>query len=595
MTQSARWHAANLNLVAKAIGELTFEQLLQPTPDTGGQDAQVRGYTLALSSGCSYRFRAWRTTWEQLRVEPSSIDRLPSAGGISAGTFFRDAQTELGLNDLVLGGFLEEMQSTLVADAHLLQLQNQHSVEALVNWDGLAVQNLLPGHPKFILNKGRLGWSLADWQKYAPECSNEFQLEWIAVQQDLCRVGKPSTLDLTDLLLQCMSLEDFQLAKVRLSAQVQTPEKFLLLPVHPWQWERILQLQFAGEIAQQKIVSLGRLGDLYRPQISVRTLSNRTRPQNCDVKLSLSVLNTSAIRGIPPKYIAMIPQVTDGLAQICAQDPLLQQQQATVLKDLAGISVLHPEFSNVPAAAYRYHESLGVIWRESAQSKLEQRETYTLAASLAYQDTQGQSLLSAHCRAANCSIETWLRRYFDHVVIPLYHLQCRYGLGLVAHGQNVVVRLRDHLPAGLFLKDFQGDLRKSTDAHLATHRQTACITDPFAGLDSLPPEHLIHDLVTGHFSTVLRFASATLQESENFPEAQFYSLLQSCVHQYLNQWPSPNSNVDLLRPHIERVLLNKVRFKIGYADSTERPLPALGDNLPNPIVASLSKGESAHA
>jgi aerobactin synthase len=39
-----------------------------------------------------------------------------------------------------------------------------------------------------------------------------------------------------------------------------------------------------------------------------------------------------------------------------------------------------------------------------------------------------------------------------------------------------------------------------------------------------------------------------------------------------------------------RVLVNKVRFKIGYADSHERPVPMVGDELLNPIVLGMNKG-----
>jgi aerobactin synthase len=36
---------------------------------------------------------------------------------------------------------------------------------------------------------------------------------------------------------------------------------------------------------------------------------------------------------------------------------------------------------------------------------------------------------------------------------------------------------------------------------------------------------------------------------------------------------------------MERICLNKARFKTGYADNAERPEPALGPRLANPLHA----------
>ena len=48
---------------------------------------------------------------------------------------------------------------------------------------------------------------------------------------------------------------------------------------------------------------------------------------------------------------------------------------------------------------------------------------------------------------------------FKHVVVPIYHLMAKYGVGIVAHGQNVTLVLEDNFPAGCLIKDFHGDLR----------------------------------------------------------------------------------------------------------------------------------------
>ena len=181
-------------------------------------------------------------------------------------------------------------------------------------------------------------------------------------------------------------------------------------------------------------------------------------------------------------------------------------------------------------------------------------------------------------------MKDWLRAYFKTVVIPLYHLQLKYGLGLVAHGQNIVVRLTNFVPSGLFLKDFQGDLRISQ----ARPSSSPLLKTLQSHLDSLPPHYLIHDLITGHFVTVLRFISEVAFLSDGFSEIHFYQILAEELKKYLQEHASLEFDQDLgiFEKKYQRVLLNKVRFKIGYADSAERPLPMLGSQLSNPMHSS---------
>ncbi|MEH0070940.1 IucA/IucC family C-terminal-domain containing protein [Pannonibacter sp. Pt2-lr] len=54
--------------------------------------------------------------------------------------------------------------------------------------------------------------------------------------------------------------------------------------------------------------------------------------------------------------------------------------------------------------------------------------------------------------------EDWLKRLFEVSVVPLYHMLCRFGTGFIAHGQNITVVLERDMPAGIAIKDLQGDV-----------------------------------------------------------------------------------------------------------------------------------------
>jgi len=375
MTKNEIWYQVNLNLIAKAIGELTYEQILKP-------EEHNSLYTLKLKSGVSYQFNAWKSVWEHLKVDSESLCRKEGVcdqKNLSAGQFFIDAQSELEMSDITLGHFLEEMHSTLYADMNLFEKNKDVTAEQMSSWDGNKVQKFLNGHPKLLLNKGRLGWAPKDFHDYSPESEKAFQLFWVAVQRNQTTFGKSDSISEEEILLQSLSFDTLQKFKKEVASKNRKFEDFVVLPVHPWQWQKIISLQWAGEIACDEIIPFGFAGDLYHPQISLRTLSHSSNSQALDIKLPLSVLNTSAVRGILERYMAKAAEVSSAMALICETDPLLKAAGTMVLEEKAGVSFKNRLYDQVKGAPYRYKETLGAICRQSAESKLKPNEIAVMA------------------------------------------------------------------------------------------------------------------------------------------------------------------------------------------------------------------------
>ncbi|MBL2646843.1 hypothetical protein ELK48_28855, partial [Klebsiella pneumoniae] len=80
----------------------------------------------------------------------------------------------------------------------------------------------------------------------------------------------------------------------------------------------------------------------------------------------------------------------------------------------------------------------------------------------------------AYIDRSGLDAETWLTQLFRVVVVPLYHLLCRYGVALIAHGQNITLAMKEGVPQRVLLKDFQGDMR--------------LVKEEFPEMDSLPQE-----------------------------------------------------------------------------------------------------------
>ena len=120
---------------------------------------------------------------------------------------------------------------------------------------------------------------------------------------------------------------------------------------------------------------------------------------------------------------------------------------------------------------------LGAIWRESPEKDLPAGQRPMMMGALPQRDAAGRPIASALIEQSGLGHEAWLERLFSTVFVPLYHFMCRYGVGFIAHGQNVTVILDGATPVGVAVKDFQGDLD--------------LVDQPFPELEGLDPEILL--------------------------------------------------------------------------------------------------------
>lgn len=580
----------NQRIVAKGLGELCYEQVLEASELNRGL------YEVKLSETIRYQFTAWKTVWDFLRVDAESIRRLEDGiptEKILADQFYIDAKSKLLMNDINFANFLDELYRTLYSDMALIERQRVFADRDFTALDDADMQSLLDGHPKALLSKGRVGFGVSDLKDYSPESGESIRLHWLAVKRERLKQSYAEEMDEQSLLQNTMSHSEYKKLIAAVESEGLNLKDFSLLPVHPWQWDKILPIHFINDIHSGDIVSLGVFGDVYRAQTSLRTLSNMDDPKRYHIKLPLSILNTSCIRGIDGKYIPVSPELSQVMQSITEKDEVLRASM--VLGEIAGSFCQHRSYAAVTGAPYRYNEFLGAIWRESPESMVEEGEKAILTATLFHKTFDSKSALSLFIAKSGLTTEDWLKSYFEIVVVPLYHLQLKYGIGLVSHGQNILLTLKNFRPSRLIIKDFQGDLRildqDIPELQVFSKELKSILT-------RLPAPYLIHDLLTGHFVTVLRFISAALYEDSGFEESEFYRILGQVIVDYHAKHPELRERVPalgMLNKKIPRVLVNKVRFHIGYGDSTERPLPMVGSDLINPLVDSLERKDGDHA
>ncbi|MFE8046960.1 aerobactin synthase IucC [Brenneria goodwinii] len=575
------WRLVNRRLVAKMLAELEYERALEAQPHPDG------GWRIVLP-GSDWLFSARRGIWGWLWIDSDSV-RCEQAP-IEAQALLLQLAPVLGMNDAQTAEHLEDLYATLRGDLQLLHARRGMSARDLIALDGDTLQCLLSGHPKFVFNKGRRGWGLDDLQRYAPEYRQTFRLYWLAVKRE--RVVWSSDRALTVETLLHSAMDDAELQRFRQRWQaLALSDDWLPMPTHPWQWQKKIALHFLPQLAENEIVALGEFGDRYLAQQSLRTLTNASRRAPLDIKLPLTIYNTSCYRGIPGKYIAAGPLASRWLQQIATSDATLRASGAVILGEPAAGYLAHTGYQPLTQAPYRYQEMLGVIWRENPSAYLQPDERQILLAALMECDEKGAPLIGAYIAQSGLPAEAWLRRLFRVTVVPLYHLLCRYGVSLIAHGQNITLALKEGVPQRVLLKDFQGDMRLTEEDFPERRTLPKEVGEVTA---RLTPDYLIHDLQTGHFVTVLRFVSP-LTERLGVGERRFYQLLGEVLRDYMAEHPQLADRFalfDLFKPQIIRVVLNPVKLTFSEHDGGSRMLPNYLKDLTNPLWLAAQESAS---
>ena len=586
----AAWREAGRALLAKAISEFAYEEAVRPELEERPDGAFAA--TLRLASGATYRFSGARRIWGNLAIDPDSVRRLGADGREEAAAdpqrWVLDARAELGGDGAATAGFVREVGRTLQAEALRLARCRGMDGEAWLALPPDEMQALLSGHPKAVANKGRLGWGDDALAAFAPERAEPFRLFWVALDARHAALAADGPAGFAD---ECVPDAERAAFDAAVAACGIPAEHAVPVPVHPWQWRDVLLPEFAGEMAAGRIAPIGGFGDLFRPQQSIRTLTNVSRRGRADVKLALSILNTSAYRGLGGGTLAAGQRLSRWLAGVVEADPLLRRRRVTVLREVLGVHYAHPAYAALPGAPYHYREHLGAVLRESAEAHAAAPgEAPVLYAALHERDADGRPLALAMAERAGLGIEAWLDRLFDLTAVPLHHLLCRYGCCPIAHGQNLVVVLRRGLPVAMALKDFQGDF----DLADTGQAEAAGLPPEVAAL--LPrkrPEVVVHNIQTAHFVTTLRFLSDGLAAAGALPESAFYAVLARRLRAYQREAglpPGDYARYELFAPTLPKVCINKVRLRVGYGDAASRPLPALGAPLRNPLHMAEAAG-----
>jgi siderophore synthetase component len=498
------WAAAERHLIRKALAEFSHERLLAPEPSG---DAW-----LVAAGAVEYRFRAQRLALDHWQIDADSIEkrRAGVAVDLDALEFFLEFRDQLGLTDEVLPVYLEEITSTLAGSA--FKRGRAVSAKELARADFQDIESgMTEGHPCFVANNGRLGFDAAEYRAYAPEAGAPVRLVWLAVRRDRATFSCSPDLDHDSL----MRAEGAPVDGVDL-------DRYLLLPVHPWQWWNRIAVTFAADIARGDIVCLGEGDDEYRAQQSVRTFFNTSRPERHYVKTALSVLNMGFVRGLSAEYMQGTPAINDWLADLVAGDEVLQRHGFSILRERAAIGYHATLYAAAAPKGSPYTKMLAALWRESPVPLLRDGERLATMASLLHVDDDGNPLVGELIAESGLSAQDWLRHYLDAYLVPLLHCLHTHKLVFMPHGENLILVLRDGVPTRVIMKDIGEEI---------------AVLDPDVVLPpaverirvEVPEELHALSILTDVVDCVFRFLAAELHTAGLLDEDAFWAEVATCV------------------------------------------------------------------
>lgn len=560
------WERCSAELLAKLISQLCSEALL--TPVDGRLELGSVAYTFEYVEGAFATYRV--TPGSVQRTTAGILGNDESEPAIDPLQFLLDAAGVLELDGPTLAGYTAELSSTLAAD--LRMASTAVSSEKLLQLNHTRLEGHLTGHPILVANKGRLGFSASDSERYTPEARTPLRLVWLAVRRGLAEFrGTP---DLSEHAVVGRELGPETLEAFR--GLLVDPDSYVWLPVHPWQLDHVVRTQWSRELATGEIVVLGESADDYLPTQSIRTMVNISSPLRYQVKLPLKILNTSVYRGIPIHCTLAAPMVTQWLRGLWYRDETLQSLGAELLGEVASVTVRHPQLATAPGIPYQWTETLGCIWRDPLDPRLREGESAWPLAAVLHVDATGEPLVASYIKRSGASPEVWISHLLSTILRPLLHLLHHYGITVNPHGENLALICDPSgLPSRLVIKDLVDDVNLSTDPIPARG------AEPDSHDRVLPrkPWNVLRQyLVDALFLGVLNPLSNLV------PEVDLWALVRGEVDLYTAQNPHLADRLEstaLTGETFTRYPLNGYRLTLGYADlDTRPPIPRAG-KLPN--------------
>ncbi|KYH24296.1 IucA / IucC family protein [Halalkalicoccus paucihalophilus] len=448
-----------------------------------------------------------------------------------------------------------------------------------------AEQALVFGHHRHPTPKSRQGIAKRNRMTYAPELRGSFPLHYFRAESDL--VTTDSALERSAATWVNDTLRDDPAVSASFVAE-NVESDAILLPVHPWQAEYLLDQPHVRRHLGDGLEHLGAVGRKFYPTTSVRTLYSPAAPFM--VKSSLHVQITNSVR------TNKRPELERGVA--------VAELLSTDFGD--ELEAAFPAFDVVCDPAY-----LALDVGDDRESGLETilrvnpfqdgaAENATPLASLCQDAIAGSSRLGRivagiagrESRSTEAVSAEWFRRYLEIGIRPVLWLYLVQGVGLEAHQQNSILTLDEAgYPDAFRYRDNQGfyfpeSVYSDVDAYLpgvGERADTVCA-------DAVADERLRYYVILNNaFDLINAFGCAGLVS-----ERRLLRLLREELERACDRYDRPSS--DFLDPLFESPTIPckaNLLTRFRGLDELENDLEnqSVYANVTNPLVTEFDIGQ----
>lgn len=293
------------------------------------------------------------------------------------------------------------------------------------------------GHNLHPCARTRLGWQVPDVLAHDLE-SAATAVRVVAVHRDL-HIG-----------------EDVG-ALLGLDGPGPDPDRFVLTPVHAWQYERVLPDRYADLIDDGLLVPVPEVVLPAVPTAALRTLllPGTTERAPTYLKLSLDIQVTSTRRTISVASTRNGPVISALLQRLLADDP-----------ECARVVLMAEPAGSAAVASGGRRRDLAAIIRSGLNGRLPPGERVVPGGALYARSLRdGRPVVAeivdryGRTRGLTSAPDMALRfldEYARLLLPPVLALATRHGIGLEAHLQNCLPTFVDGVPHRLVVRDFAG-------------------------------------------------------------------------------------------------------------------------------------------
>lgn len=315
-----------------------------------------------------------------------------------------------------------------------------------------------PYHP---LAKAKTGLNQQDYSQYMAEFSKKIPLFWIAVHKDYLMIGNGIEDISKQHPLHYFLTQQEQVELLAELEQLNVLDTHIALPVHPWQFDRVIQKFLPDTFIQKKCVALKFQSTPFNATSSLRSLAPASESPFY-LKLPMDIYSLCSAR-----YLPAIKMINGQKSQQLLQDAISKDPN---LKDKLWLCDEAIWWAYLPENIHDYHPDNEILYAQEPRhlSAMLRHYPNELLENTQFKLIPMATLGTVIPNSSHHFFDDWMRYrqlppnqtsvrlLFKELCTSFYEVNLRlFKLGMVGemHGQNAVFVWKDGHAQGILMRD----------------------------------------------------------------------------------------------------------------------------------------------